>query len=183
MLFCAFDFETDGIHDPNLVELGAVLMDDAHEITCVSLVVRPDGWTIPEEATKVHGISDAAARSTGVPLVIAIAVLSNMFAVAEIRVAHNLEFDEKVIGRAITRLGRRSTIPWPPAQCTKELATPILNLPPTERMLAAGYDKSKPPSLAECYRHFFNGDVSGAHGALADARACAKIYLAILGTN
>lgn len=181
MIRCFFDTETNGINDPDLVEVGAVLMEDDRERASLSLIVQPDGWEIPAEVAKIHGIEDAAAHALGVPLVIAIAALTNLWACAEVRVAHNLEFDEKVVRGAITRLGRESTVLWPPAICTKELAAPILNLPPTERMVRAGYgNKPKAPSLAECYRHFFGEDVPGAHGALADARACARVYLKIL---
>jgi DNA polymerase-3 subunit epsilon len=119
--------------------------------------------------------------AAGVPLLIAVSALTNLWACAAVRVAHNLEFDEKVIRRAISRLGRESTVAWPPAECTKELAAPIVNLPPTERMVRAGYgDKPKAPSLRECYQHFFKEEVPQAHSALADTRACARVYLKIL---
>jgi DNA polymerase-3 subunit epsilon len=57
-----------------------------------------------------------------------------------------------------------------------EAATPVLNLPPTERMIAAGFDKPKPPKLEECIRHFFNEDLEGAHDAMADVIACRRVY-------
>lgn len=62
-----------------------------------------------------------------------------------------------------------------------ELVTPIVNLPPTQKMINAGFNKPKPPKLIEAYRHFF-GDADAeefsakAHGALADARATARLY-------
>src|SRR5216684_491806 len=178
MAIVAFDTETNGLNDPiRLVELGAVLIDDEGiERAAISLIIRPDGWTIPEGAARVHGITTEMACVLGVPLVVAIAALTNLWSVATLRIAHNLEFDEKVIATAITSIGRTSTLQWPKAICTKELAAPVLNLPPTERMIAAGYNKPKPPSLKECYQHFFKEDVPGAHGALADARACARVY-------
>lgn len=181
MIWLAFDTETDGIVNPNLVELGAVLMEDGRELACVSLIIKPDGWEVPLEATKIHGIAHATALTAGVPLLIAIATLTNLWSGAFVRVAHNLEFDDKVIRRAIQHLGRESRIAWPRGECTKDLAAPILNLPPTERMVAAGYGgKPKSPSLREAYQFFFNEDPPGAHSALADARACARVYLAIL---
>jgi len=185
MTFVAFDTETDGITDPiHLVELGAVLVDDdGNERASISLIIRPDGWMIPEGAARVHGITTEMATCYGVPLVVAIAALTNLWSVAALRVAHNLEFDDKIINTAIVSLGRTSTLTWPPAACTKELASPVLNLPPTERMLAAGYNKPKPPSLRECYQHFFGEDVPGAHGALADARACARVYRALTASS
>lgn len=178
-----YDTETTGVVDPiHLVELGAVLIDEAGtERASVSLIVRPDGWTIPEAAARVHGITNDVALRLGVPLVVAIAALTNLWAVATVRVAHNLEYDDRVVDAALTRLGRPSQVRRPPGVCTKELAAPVLNLPPTERMIAAGYgNKPKSPSLKECVKHFFDEDqVIGAHGALADARACARVYLAL----
>lgn len=184
MIFLAFDTETTGIDAPRLVELGAVLVevtpDGPREHGLISFIVRPDGYEIPDSATRVHGISTALALAAGVPLVVAISALTNLWAVAAVRVAHNLEFDDKVIDLAMRSLGRQSSLIRPPGVCTKELAGPVLNLPPTERMLTAGYNKPKPPSLRECYRHFFGEDVPGAHGALADARACARVYLELM---
>lgn len=184
MIFCCFDTETTGIDDPNLVEVGAVLVEDhpdgAIERGSISLIVRPDNWEIPEAAARVHGIKQHMALAAGVPLLVAVAALTNLWSCASVRVAHNLEFDEKVIRRAVAQLGRESTVPWPRAECTKELAAPVVNLPPTERMVAAGYLKPKPPSLREVYQHFFGEDPPGHHSALADARACARVYIKLL---
>jgi DNA polymerase-3 subunit epsilon len=57
-----------------------------------------------------------------------------------------------------------------------EAAAPIVNLPPTERMLAAGFNKPKAPKLEECIHHFFGETLAGAHDALVDVRACARVY-------
>lgn len=172
-----FDFETNGLIDPLPVELGAVLVHKTVELAVVSLVIRPDGWVVSSGAEKVHGVSTEAALSCGVPLIVAMSALTNLWSLAELRVAHNLEFDDKVADRAFQLLGRGSTLKRPPGACTAELATPVLNLPPTVKMLAAGFDKPKRPSLKECYQHFFGESVPGAHGALADARACARVYM------
>lgn len=44
------------------------------------------------------------------------------------------------------------------------------------RMLAAGISKPKAPKLAECVKHFFGEDLAGAHDALVDVRACARVF-------
>ena len=188
MLICAFDTETTGINNPRLVELGAVLIEDhpdgPRERAVVSLIVRPDGYEIPKEAERVHGISTATALACGVPLIVAVSALTNLWAAASIRVAHNLEFDDKVIDVAMATLGRSSSLQRPPAICTKEMAAPVLNLPPTERMIATGYgDKPKSPRLEEAYRFLFDEPITGAHSALADARACARVYMELLRRN
>ncbi|AOW48412.1 3'-5' exonuclease family protein [Acetobacter ascendens] len=60
--------------------------------------------------------------------------------------------------------------------CTMDAAAPLVNLPPTARMIAAGIDKPKAPKLEECIKHFFNEELKGAHDAMVDVRACARLF-------
>ena len=102
---------------------------------------------------------------------------------ADLRVAHNESFDRRILRIAMTRgLFARDFIEAIEARasyCTCTKALPILNLPPTDKMLAAGFTRAKPPKLEECMRHFFNEDLPGAHDAMVDVRACARIYYAM----
>lgn len=184
MLICAFDTETDGLRAPiHIVQIAAVLVDtdDARELAHFSLVVRPDGYEVPAEAAAIHGITTETALRVGVPLVVALAALTQLWSIADRRVAHNAEYDERVVRGEMERLGRASAVRTPPLICTKVLAEPVLRLPPTERMIAAGYgDRFKAPSLAECVRALFGEEMLGAHGALADTRYCARVYLELM---
>lgn len=63
--------------------------------------------------------------------------------------------------------------------CTCTKSTPILKLPPTEKMKAAGMNGPKSAGLAECIKHFFNEELTGAHDAMVDVRACARVYYAL----
>ena len=78
---------------------------------------------------------------------------------------------------AYNRIGKHS--PVEKYDCTMQMATPILNLPPTEKMLRAGFNKPKPPNLSECCAYFFDKELEGAHDALVDVRACKDVYFAI----
>ena len=61
------------------------------------------------------------------------------------------------------------------------MASDIMKLPPTAKMVAAGFLKNKPPNLTEAYKHFVDpAGFQGAHGALADARACALVHRAMM---
>lgn len=189
-LFC-FDTETTGFiqkdrpasdpSQPHLVQLGCLLMTDTgQKVASVDLIIKPEGYTIPEQAAKVHGITTEIALAVGVPLMIAVAVFTNLRARASERIAHNIAFDDKVMGAAIHRTGRTPASPGPELRsCTMELATPILDLPPTAKMIAAGYNKPKPPTLGECYQYFFEKELIGAHSALVDCEACAEVYFEI----
>ncbi len=182
-----FDVETTGLpnqwlpanHEtqPHLVQLACLLVDaDGREQSVVSLLVHP-AVPIPAEATRIHGITDALASRCGVDPFTAAAVFSFLLDAADTLVAHNIKFDAAVMRTALERagLGAGSLLPERMA-CTMTAAAPIVNMPPTARMLAAGFRKPKPPKLSECVRYFFGEDLDGAHDALVDVRACARVH-------
>jgi DNA polymerase-3 subunit epsilon len=184
-----WDTETSGIPNdglpddhasqPYMVELGCVLCaEDGTERSCANLIVRPDGWTVPDGAARVHGITTDLAARFGVPLPLVVATFCNLRSIAAETVAYNQAFDQKIMRYAIARTGREPSHPGPDKRTDlMEIVTPIVALPPTDRMVAAGYGhKHKPPKLSEAYRHFFSEDLQGAHGAIYDARAAARIF-------
>ncbi len=186
-----FDTETTGFIDeykpddhpsqPHLVQLGTGLYaPDGREVAYASLIVKPDGWTIPKSASDIHGITTEMAHAFGIPLVLVVAVFLNMRHQASEMVAHNKPFDDKVMAAQIARLKSKPSKPAPLlSTCTKTAATFLLNLPPTAKMIRAGFNKPKPPTLGECYKFFFGEDLVGAHDAMIDARACARVYFEI----
>lgn len=190
-MILVFDSETTGFnqtslpHDhpsqPDLVQLGAVLCEpDGVERASLELIVRPDGYVIPKAAADVHGITTEIAGGCGVPLVMAVACFAQLAKLADTVVAHNLPFDERIMATACARAKRPMELPMKRV-CTMELADLVLRLPPTERMRATGFgNKTKKPNLGECYRYFFHEELVGAHSALADARACARVYFQVV---
>ena len=189
----AFDTETDGLvldkekpthpSQPHLAQLGCVLYDDNNtEIMTVNLLIKPINWIMPLTATAVHGLTTESLNVHGIPLVVALALFSNMVKISNRQVAHNISFDIKVMQAEFHRLGR----PFPAMNplCTRELSEPILKLPPTERRIKYGHgDKFKSPNLTECWRFFFDEPLIGAHGAQVDARASARVLFEIERRN
>jgi len=186
-----FDTETDSLyqrdlpHDhpmqPNLIQLGCLLVEGTRERATLELIVRPDGFIIPKTATEIHGISTEDAARCGVGLGVAVAMFANLCRLAQNVCAHHLSFDERVMATAFHRAGRHG--PELPVNriCTVEASAPILKIPPTAKMKAWGHgDKPKNPSLAECYDLMFGEELKNAHSALADARACARVHAHIL---
>ena len=162
---------------PWLVELAGVLYDDGVERASFNLIVKlPDDCVVPEFAANIHGITTEIAARSGVPLMVALSTLTHMWLVADLMVAHNLEFDNKIIDIAIARLGREPTNKRPPGKCTMRLATPVLNLPPTPKMVAVGMTKPKRPSLQEAHTALVGVPFEGAHRAIDDARACGRVF-------
>lgn len=194
-MILAFDTETTGLpdfkapsdakHQPHLVQLAMILIDDdLIERASVSVIIRPDGWIIPDNVAEIHGITTDIASRVGIPEKIATDLfVSLMYDRPTIALAHNVKFDQRIMRIAMLRHGydkewqeKRPT----PAFCTMETASPIVNLPPTAKMRAAGFIKPKPPKLAECIKHFFEEDLQGAHDALVDVRACVRVYRHLL---
>lgn len=182
-MILAFDTETTGKadfnspasakHQPHIVQLGAILFDDSWSVRAeLNLIVKPDGWTIPEEASNIHGITTTIANSCGVDLSSALSCFRGLFKLANVYVAHNLEFDALIVASNFMRLtdcvGMGSDI-RERGFCTMHAMTPICKLP-------GRYGDYKWPSLQEAYQHAFGEMFDGAHDAMADVRACARLY-------
>lgn len=189
MTILFFDTETTGLvvdgapweSQPHLVQLACILTDDdGLEHASLSCIVSPEGaYTIPANVAHIHGIDTVKAEAVGVSLHCATRTFIELGRRANLLVAHNMKFDNVVMSAA-----RHRTFPnIPPlatsTHCTMEASAPILRLPPTPAMVRAGRGPFKPPRLAEAYAYFGFGELVGAHDALVDVRACAKIYFEI----
>ena len=184
-----FDTETTGFLDdrlppdheaqPYIVQLAAQLcQDDGAPIAGFCFIVSP-GVPIPEKAAAVHGITDEKATQFGVSAEFALSAFTHLYQRADLVCAHNIKFDKGVLEVAIARHYGKTMPLRKPLFCTMEAASPIIKLPPTDRMRAAGFDKPKPPKLDECIKHFFNEELDGAHDAMVDVTACRRVYLHI----
>lgn len=186
-----FDTETTGFFDdrlpvdheaqPYIVQLAAQLCDDNGDpVAGFSFIVDPgisSGLGIPERAAAVHGITNERAVQFGVSAEFALSAFTHLYQRSDLICAHNIKFDKGVIEVAIARHYGRTMPLRKPLFCTMEAASPIIKLPPTEKMRAAGFDKPKPPKLEECIKHFFNEEMDGAHDAMVDLIACRRVYL------
>lgn len=193
-----FDTETTGLPvyqapqdddcQPHIVQLAALLTeDDGTERSSFSLIVRPpERIAIPDGAAAVHGITTEIANRCGVSPVTALSMLDRMVGKGEkpMLVAHNLKFDRWLIECGVLHNSLSLDI-FCAAEtyCTMEAATPIVNLPPTERMIAAGFNKPKPPKLEEAYRFFTGKDLENAHDAMGDVRGCRDVFFALKGMS
>lgn len=189
-----YDTETTGLplfsepsedpRQPHIVQIGACLvnMDTRKVISTLDVIVRPDGWTIPDEVSAIHGITTEHAAAVGVPESLAVEMLLELHRAAAFRVGHNESFDARIVRIAIKRhLDDELADEWKAAfaQCTQRLATPILKLPPTEKMKAAKRFHHKSANLTEAYECFTGQPMQNAHSALADVQACMAVWFAI----
>ena len=181
------DTETTGIpdfkapseseHQPHIVQLAALLvnLESRKIVQQMDVIIKPDGWTIPQECTDIHGITNEMAGDMGVPEKMAVEMFLELWR-SRLRIAHNTTFDNRIIRIATKRFFSEDVIDaWHtgPYECTGLLTKPIMEMPPKGRY---GY---KMPKLEEAYRHFVGEQLQNAHSALADAKACMEIYFAV----
>jgi DNA polymerase-3 subunit epsilon len=189
-----YDSETTGLpldyapeadpRQPHVVQLGACLvdLDTRTTLSALDVICLPDGWEIPAQAAAVHGITTEMALAVGVPEKLAVTMLLSMAKRAAVRVGHNEQFDARILRTAALRFhGDSVADAWSAgaAKCTGAMSTPILKLPPTERMRASGRAGFKMPRLGEAYRHFTGRELQNAHSAMADVQGCMEVFFAI----
>lgn len=187
MTFLAYDVETTGVHDnAEIAQLGMILYaDDRRVLGEFKSLVVPDGWTMSDETQKFHTangstVSQENCQRYGISLKSVLMLFNNWCNKADRLVSFNQKYDIGRIRYSADRLNIQLNLPHR-LDCAMEMATPIMKIPPTPKMIEWGHgDKFKNPKLSEAYKHFFGEDFSGAHDALADVRAAARIYFHIL---
>lgn len=169
---------------PHVVQLAAQLVELSTKqvVQSMDVIIRPDGWTIPKESEDVHGISTEKAFRLGVREDVAIEMFYDLWLKANFRVGHNEQFDAKIISIGLSRfMPLSSAEKWNAGHsfCTQRESTNIVNIPPTQKMLAVGRKTPKSPNLAEAYKFFSREELVGAHNALVDVQACMSVYWGI----
>jgi len=191
MLYTVWDTETTGFtknlppedpSQPDIVQLAAMLLSvpeasetgDVEIISQLSLLVHGE-IPVDQGAFEVHGISRDKTRKMGVPRASAVRLLKDLLAVSDIQVGHNLEFDLKIMRSAAHRAGIDMSLELAkPVICTMRQSTDICKIPGTRN----GY---KWPKAQEAHQKLCKCAFVGAHDALADVRATARIFCALVG--
>lgn len=195
-----YDTETTGLplfsepsedpRQPHIVQLAALLvdLDTRKTMASIDVIVRPDGWTIPDDVAAIHGITTEHALDVGIGESMALGLLLELWgetrATQRLRIGHNEQFDARIVRIALMRYEDEPLADrWKAgaAECTARMATPICALPPTEKMKAAKRFHHKTPNLTEAVAHLLSANLANAHSALADAQACRDIYFAMTG--
>lgn len=201
-----YDNETNGLplwnlpsehpDQPHITQLAAELCveETGETLGTMNMIVRPDGWTIPEELQVLTGITMERAHAEGIPAETVLTTFMDMWTGADLRCAHNESFDMRMIRIALMRHAIYSgetvgDVPFAdywkaaPAFCTQGNCVKILNLPPTAKMLAARRKGPKSPNLGEAYEFFTGTKLEGAHDAMVDVAACKAVYYGIKAHN
>lgn len=169
------DTETTGIPDftgnpedegqPRLVQLGAILMDASYTIRAeLNMLVSTHAQFSTPEVEKIHGIDKQTLMKYGFNELDVMVNFNYLCRRAEVIVAHNLKFDAFILGTAFHHAGIAAA---PPEKkfCTMTEMAKVIKPGANGRV-----------SLMQSYQHAFGTKFEGAHDAMADVRACARLY-------
>jgi DNA polymerase III epsilon subunit-like protein len=180
-MYLFFDTETTGLplnwkapvtdinNWPRLVQLAYLVFDKNGELHCSGdFIVKPSGFIIPKEASRIHGITTEIALNKGVELNDVLKDFETKVDGAEILVAHNLKFDEKIMGAELLRNQFANNLTSKKGICTMEASVDFCGL-------IGGYGL-KWPKLSELHYKLFGFNFEAAHNAAADINATAKCF-------
>lgn len=182
-----FDTETTGVprdyqapitksHNwPRLVQLGWIVIDcNGKMIKERNCIIRPEGFRVPQDAIKVHGITNQKALREGHYLEFVLDEFMEDLQGVERIVGHNINFDKNIIGAELYRIGKPHTLLFDlPYTCTMHSSTNYCKIPSNHY----GY---KWPSLEELHIKLFGYAFEGAHDAMSDIIVTKKCYLKLI---
>ena len=178
-----FDTETTGLprnwsapasdlnNWPRLVQIAWIFYKDGKKIENKNYIIRPEGFFIPIDSSNIHGITNERAQREGISLIRALSELRNVVGQSDFLVAHNMSFDEKILGAEFLRNGLPDVIATKNKICTKDESVNFCAIPGVN-----GKEGYKWPKLSELHKKLFNTDFADSHNAAADIEATAKCF-------
>jgi DNA polymerase III epsilon subunit-like protein len=180
-MYLIFDTETSGLprnwsapasdvdNWPRMIQIGWFCCDASGQVLrSRQYLIKPQGFQISPQAVQLHGITTQLALRDGVDLPPVLEEFSTDVRAVKVVVAHNLEFDQKVMQAELQRAKLADVFARKRRICTMKETAHVCRLP--------GKYGYKWPSLTELHCHLFGTSFEGAHGALADAEACRRCF-------
>jgi len=148
---------------------------DGRQLDSRSFIVKPEGFQIPLEATKIHGISNQRALAEGRELREILQTFVKAIDRTDFLVAHNIDFDAKIVGAELLRTGVPNQLFNRPHICTMKSTTDFCRI--------QGPNGYKWPTLSELYLTLFGRTFPEAHNAAADVEALARCFFRLKELN
>lgn len=183
-MYLFFDTETTGLprnwkapvtdldNWPRMIQIAWVLCDkDGNRIESNGYIIKPENFKIPTDASKVHGITTERAINEGEDLETILKKFNALVERSDYIVAHNISFDEKILGAELLRKGIQSNFNKKRKLCTMQSSTNYCKI--------SGPYGYKWPKLSELHIKLFGEDFDSAHDASADVNATEKCFWAM----
>ncbi|APU10406.1 DNA polymerase III subunit alpha [Cellulophaga lytica] len=187
-MYLIFDTETTGLPKrwdapytdtdnwPRCIQIAWQLHDDmGNVIEHQDYLVKPDGFNIPYDAEKIHGISTALAEQDGVPLAEVLEKFNAALEKTKFVVGQNVGFDLNIMGAEFHRLQVENQLQELPVldTCTEHTAS-LCQIP------GGRGGKFKLPTLTELHQFLFGEPFGEAHNATADVEATTRCFLELI---
>lgn len=130
-------------------------------------IIKPDNFNIPDEATKIHGISDEYANQYGVSIADLIRIFKYSAVGSQTLVSHNIRFDKSILLSELHRYNEFDLLDK--VASMDEYCTMMKG----KKMMKT----KKWPKLAELYQNLFDKEMEGAHNALYDTEHCTDCFI------
>jgi DNA polymerase III subunit alpha len=186
-MYIIFDTETTGLprdynapmsdvdNWPRLVQIAWQLHDAKGKlISNHNYIIRPEGFTIPYNAEKVHGISTKRALDEGHDLKEILQIFREDVVQAKFLVGHNIGFDINVVGSEFIRAELFMPFEEKKELDTKDISTDFCALP------GGKGGKFKWPTLTELHQKLFGKGFEDAHDAAYDVDATARCFFGLI---
>jgi len=190
-MYLIFDTETTGLprnynapvtdtdNWPRCIQIAWQLHDEfGNLIENQDYLVKPEGFNIPYDAERIHGISTELAEEQGIGLAEVLEKFNTVLFKAKFVVGQNIGFDLNIMGCEFHRLGVESPMAQMPIldTCT-EVTAELLKLP------GGRGGRFKLPNLTELHQYLFGEPFAEAHNATADVEATTRCFLQLIKTD
>ncbi|WP_040280392.1 DNA polymerase III subunit alpha [Psychroserpens damuponensis] len=187
-MYLIFDTETTGLPKrwdapitdidnwPRCIQIAWQLHDEMGKcIEHQDYLVKPDGFNIPYDAEKIHGISTELAQEQGVSLQEVLEKFNAALSKTKFVVGQNVKFDLNIMGAEFVRGGLDNQLQELPVldTCTEHTAS-LCQIP------GGRYGKFKLPTLTELHQFLFDKPFSEAHNATADVEATTRCFFELV---
>jgi DNA polymerase III subunit alpha len=190
-MYIIFDTETTGLprnwnapvtdtdNWPRAVQIAWQLHDDMGRlIEQKDYLIKPEGYDIPYDAERIHGISTQLADEFGADLEMVLKEFNIALSKAKFVVGQNVGFDVNILGCEFVRKGLDSPMAAMPVldTCTEHTAN-LCQIP------GGRGGKWKLPTLTELHHYLFGEPFGEAHNATADVEATTRCFFELIRTE
>ena len=201
-MFLIFDTETTGLPKdfsapisdvenwPRCIQLAWQLHDFSGDLIEIkNYIIYPEGFSIPYNSQKIHGISTERAKIEGHPIKTVLGEFNNALSKSQYIVGHNISFDVNIIFSEFYRANNLFKInkidkrqleilndhnKWKTLDTMSENSANLCEIP------GGRFGKFKFPKLTELHEKLFGNEFSEAHNASVDVAATARCFFELV---
>lgn len=187
-MYLIFDTETTGLprdwnapitdtsNWPRVIQIAWQLHDvNGQLIEHKDFLIQPQGFDVPYDAERIHGISTSLATKYGESLEDVLVLFNQAIEKAQFVVGQNVGFDLNVLGCEYIRKGFDTKLTEKPVldTCTERSAEMC-------RLPGGRGGKFKLPTLTELHEFLFHEPFAEAHNATADVEATTRCFFELV---